>query len=71
MKLIHDMNSRWDILPASYWLKEVSVAEQFAFGGEAVIRKGHYKGEVVAIRQWHSPDHALWDSKEGQTILKV
>lgn len=65
------MNSRWDILPDSYWVQEVSIADEFARGGEAAIRKGRHHGEVVAIRQFPVPSDVLWSSHEGMAILKV
>lgn len=65
------MNSRWNVLPNSYWLQEVSLAGQFAHGGEAVIRKGTHNGKVVAIRQFPTTDHVEWGSVDGRAILKV
>lgn len=72
LKLLHDLNSFCDILPGSYWLHGVSIGRGiFARGGEAVIRRGKYQGELVAIRQFYAPEDIDWSSPAGNQILKV
>lgn len=43
----------------------------FARGGEAVIRRGSYDNQDVAIRQFYSPEDIDWKTGAGEQALKV
>lgn len=54
LKLLHDINTVYQTLPASYWIEGVSIKRVIDAGGEAIISRGLYQSREVAVRQHQS-----------------
>jgi len=39
--------------PESYWISGVTKGKKISVGGEATVYLGEYRGETIAIREFH------------------
>lgn len=74
LRLLQDMCSACGLLPSRYNLEGVQVNWRDRIvggGGEALVFKGSYNGQVVVVREILKPNNESWSGQAGQTIFKV
>lgn len=70
--MLQDICSSSGLLPRSYGINSDSVSRdrRIAGGAEVIVYRAKYRDNVVAVREFHRPEHG-WTEREGQSVFRV